>query len=106
VEEDWRERGGSRLGDGEARRGKKKMGGPVMARSSLDPLGLITSLDTLGGEELSQFPMLRLTPSIGVRTSRLKWSSARSGMTFSWKDRTGWIHEIAGKIMTTWLSSE
>jgi hypothetical protein len=77
-----------------------------MLCSSLNPLGLITSSNTLGGEELSQVPMLRLTPSIGVRTSKLKWSSAQSGMTFSWKDRTGWIHEIACKIMTTWFGSE
>jgi hypothetical protein len=43
-----------------------------MLHSSLDPLDLTTSSDTLGGEELSQVPMLRLTPSIGVRTSKLK----------------------------------
>jgi hypothetical protein len=79
---------------------------PVMLRSSLNPLGLTTSSDTLGGEELSQVPVLRLTPSIRVRTSKLKWSSAQSGMTFSWKDRTGWIHKITCKIKTTWLGSE
>jgi hypothetical protein len=79
---------------------------PVMLRSSLNPLGLTTSPDTLGGEELSQVPMLRLTPFLGVRTSILKRSSAQSGMTFSWKDWTGWIHEITCKIMTTWLGSE
>jgi hypothetical protein len=77
-----------------------------MLRSSLNPLGLTTSSHTLGGEELSQVPMLRMTPSIGVRTSKLKRSSAQSEMTFSWKDQTGWIHEIACKIMTTWLGSE
>jgi hypothetical protein len=43
-----------------------------MLRSSLDLLGLTTSSDTLGGEELSQVLMLRLTSSIGVRTSKLK----------------------------------
>jgi hypothetical protein len=43
-------------------------------RSSLDPLGLTTSSDTLGGEELSQVPMLRLIPFIGGRTSKLKQS--------------------------------
>jgi hypothetical protein len=43
-----------------------------MLRSSFNPLGLTTSSDTLGGEELSQVPMLRLTPSIGVRMSKLK----------------------------------
>jgi hypothetical protein len=43
-----------------------------MLCSSLNPLGLTTSSDTLGGEEMSQVPMLRLTPSIGVRTSKLK----------------------------------
>jgi hypothetical protein len=46
-----------------------------MLRSSLDPLRLTTSSDTLGGEELSQVPMLRLTLSIGPRTSKLKQSS-------------------------------
>jgi hypothetical protein len=69
-------------------------------------LGLTTSSDTLGGEELSQVPMLRLTSSIGVRTSKLKRSSVQSGMTFSWKDRTGGIHEITCKIMVTRLRSE
>jgi hypothetical protein len=77
-----------------------------MLHSSFDPLGLTTSSDTLGKEVLSQVPMLRLTPFLGVRTSILKRSSAQSGMTFSWKDRTGGIHEIACKIMTTWLGSE
>jgi hypothetical protein len=43
-----------------------------MLRTSLNPLGLITSSDTLDGEELSQVPMPRLTPSIGVRTSILE----------------------------------
>jgi hypothetical protein len=43
-----------------------------MLSSSLNPLGLTTSSDTLGGEELSQVPMLRLTPSIRVRMSKLK----------------------------------
>jgi hypothetical protein len=56
----------------------------VILRSSLNPLGLTTSSDTLGGEELSQVPMLRLTPSIGVRTSKLKRPMARSEVTFSW----------------------
>jgi hypothetical protein len=46
-----------------------------MLRSSLEPLGLTTSLDTLGGEELSQVSVLRLTLSIGTRTSKLKPSS-------------------------------
>jgi hypothetical protein len=55
-----------------------------MLRSSLDPLGLTTSSDTLGREELSQVPMLRLTPSIGARTSKLKRPLARSEVTFSW----------------------
>jgi hypothetical protein len=54
-----------------------------MLRSSLDRLGLTASTDTLGGEELSQVPMLRLTPSIGVGTSKLKQSLARSEVT-SW----------------------
>jgi hypothetical protein len=48
------------------------------------PLGLTTSSDTLGGGELSQVPMLRLTPSIGARTSKLKQSLTRSKVTFSW----------------------
>jgi hypothetical protein len=56
----------------------------VMLHSSLDPLGLTTSSDTLGGEELSQVPMLRLAPSVGVRTSKLKWLLAWSEVTFSW----------------------
>jgi hypothetical protein len=43
-----------------------------MLRSSLDPLGLTTSSDTLGGEKLSQVPRLRLTLSIEVRTSKRK----------------------------------
>jgi hypothetical protein len=55
-----------------------------MLHSSLDPLDLTTSSDTLGGEELSPVPMLRLTPSIGARTSKLKQSFARSEVTFSW----------------------
>jgi hypothetical protein len=33
----------------------------VRLRSSLDPLGLTSSSDTLGGEELSPDPKLRLT---------------------------------------------
>jgi hypothetical protein len=53
-------------------------------RSSLDPFGLTTSSDTLGGEELSQVLLLRLTPSIGARTSKLKQSLARSEVTLSW----------------------
>jgi hypothetical protein len=79
---------------------------PVMLHSSLNPLGLTTSSDTLGGEELSQVPMLRLTPSLRVRTSKLKRSSTQSGMTLTLKDRTGWIHKIACKLMTTWFGSE
>jgi hypothetical protein len=74
-----------------------------MLHSLLDPLGLTTSSDTLGGEELSQVPMLRLTPSIGARTSKLKQSSMRSEVTFSWIDRIGWIHEGTSEIKTTVL---
>jgi hypothetical protein len=55
-----------------------------MLCTSLNPLGLTTSSDTLGGEELSQVSMLRLTPSIGVRTSKLKRPLTRSEVTFSW----------------------
>jgi hypothetical protein len=55
-----------------------------MLCSSLDPLGMIALSDALGGEELSQVPMLRLTPSIGVRTSKLKRPSVRSEVTYSW----------------------
>jgi hypothetical protein len=58
----------------------------VILHSSLNPLSLTTSTDTLGGEELSQVPMLRLTPSIGVRTFKLKRSLAQSEATFSWID--------------------
>jgi hypothetical protein len=47
-----------------------------MLRSSLDSLGLTTSSTTLGGEELSHVPMLRLTPYIGVGSSKLKQSLA------------------------------
>jgi hypothetical protein len=47
-----------------------------MLRSSLDPLGLTTSSDTLGGGELSEVPTLRLTPSLGARTSKLNQSLA------------------------------
>jgi hypothetical protein len=79
---------------------------PVMLHSSFDPLGLTTSSDTLGKEVLSQVPMLRLTPSNGVRTSKLKKSLAWWKMMFSWIDWTGWLYEIACKIMTTWLGSE
>jgi hypothetical protein len=57
-----------------------------MLRSSLDPLGLTTSLDTLGGEKLCQVLLLRLTLSIGVRTSKLKRSLAQSEVTFPWID--------------------
>jgi hypothetical protein len=72
-----------------------------MLRSSLNPLGLTTSSDTLGGEDLSQVPMLRLTPSIGARTSKLKQSLARSEVT-------SWIAEHDGytkllEIKTTGL---
>jgi hypothetical protein len=74
-----------------------------MLRPSLDSLGLTTSSDTLGGEELSQVPMLRLTPSIGGRTSKLKQSSVRSKVTFSWIDRIGWIHEDTSEIKTIGL---
>jgi hypothetical protein len=74
-----------------------------MLCSSLDPLGLTTSSDTLGGEELSQVPMLRLTPSIGARISKLKQSSVRSEVTFSWIDQIGWIHEGTSEIKTTGL---
>jgi hypothetical protein len=55
-----------------------------MLHSSLNFLGLRTSSDTLGGEELPQVPMLRLTPSIGLRTSKLKRLLARSEVTFYW----------------------
>jgi hypothetical protein len=71
-----------------------------MLRSSLDPLSLTISSDTLGGKELSQVPMLRLTPSIGVRTSKLKRPLVRSEVTFSWIDRIGWIHEGMSEIKT------
>jgi hypothetical protein len=54
-----------------------------MLLSSLDPLSLTTSSDTLGGEELSQVPMLRLTPSNGARTFKLKQLLALSEVTFS-----------------------
>jgi hypothetical protein len=75
---------------------------PVMLHSSLDPLGLTTSSNTLGGEELSQVPMLRLTPFIGVRTSKLKRPSARSEVTFSWIYWTGWYTKLR-EIKTTGL---
>jgi hypothetical protein len=62
-----------------------------MLRSSLEPLGLTTSSDTLGGGELSQVPMLRLTPAIGARTSKLKQPLVRSEMTFPWiSDQDGY----------------
>jgi hypothetical protein len=54
-----------------------------MLRSSVDPLGLTTSSDTLGGGERSQVPMLRLTPFVGVRTSKLKQSLTLLEVTFS-----------------------
>jgi hypothetical protein len=67
---------------------------PVMLRSSLDPLGLTTSSDILGGEKLSQVPLLRLALSIGVRTSKLKWSLVWWKMIFSWIDWIRWLHEV------------
>jgi hypothetical protein len=67
---------------------------PVMVHSSPNPLCLTTSSDTLGGEELSQVPLLRLTLSIGVRTSKLKRSSAWWKMIFAWIDWTRWLHEV------------
>jgi hypothetical protein len=55
-------------------------------------LGLTTSSGTLSGEELSQVLMLRLTPSIGVRTSKLKRSSVRLEVTFSWiEEQDGYV---------------
>jgi hypothetical protein len=73
-----------------------------MLRSSLNPLGLTTSSDTLGGEELSQIPMLRLTPSIGARTSKLKRPLAQSEVTFSWiAEKDGYTK--SREIKTTWL---
>jgi hypothetical protein len=73
-----------------------------MLRSSLDLLSVTTSLDTLGGEELSQVPMLTLTPSIGVGTSKLKRSSVRSEVTFSWIEvQDGYI--MSREIKTTGL---
>jgi hypothetical protein len=75
---------------------------PVMLRSSLDPLSLTTSSDTLGGEELSQVPMLRLTPSIGVRTSKQKQPLVRSEVSFSWIDWTVWYTKSC-EIKTTGL---
>jgi hypothetical protein len=68
-----------------------------MLHSSLDLLGLTTSSDTLGGEELSQVPMLRLAPSVGVRTSKLKQPLMRLEVTFSWiAEQDGYTksHEI------------
>jgi hypothetical protein len=38
-------------------------------------------------------------------TSRLKQSLARVEMTFFWMDRTGWVHKVAGELITTWLKS-
>jgi hypothetical protein len=74
----------------------------VMLCSSLNPLGLTTSSDTLGGEKLSQVPMLRLTPSIGVRTSKLKRPLARSEVTFSWMaEQDGYMKSC--EIKTTGL---
>jgi hypothetical protein len=73
-----------------------------MLCSSLNPLGLTTSSDTLGGEELSQVPMLRLTPSIGVRTSKLKRPLARSKVAFSWiAEQDGYMKSC--EIKTTGL---
>jgi hypothetical protein len=39
-------------------------------------------------------------------TSRLKWALVRVEMTFSWIDRTKWVHEVACEIIMTWLRSE
>jgi hypothetical protein len=76
-----------------------------MLRSSLDPLGLTTSSDTLGGGELSQVPMLRQTPAIGARTSKLKQPLARSEVTFSWIAEQ-MVHEVAYEIIMIWLGTE
>jgi hypothetical protein len=77
-----------------------------MLRSSLDPLGLTTSSDTLGGEELPQVPMLRLTPSIGTRTSKLKQSLVRSdaiGGDLLLDRLNKMVHEGTSEIKTTVL---
>jgi hypothetical protein len=73
-----------------------------MLRSSLDHLSLTTSSDTLGGGEMSEVPMLRLTPSIGARTSKLKQSLTRSMVTFPWiVEHDGYMK--SREIKTTWL---
>jgi hypothetical protein len=64
-----------------------------MLCSSLDFLDLTTSSNTLGGEEPSQVPMLRLTPSIGLRTSKLKVGMIRGDLLLD--SSTGWLHEVA-----------
>jgi hypothetical protein len=50
----------------------------------------------------TQVPMLRLTPSIGVRTSKLKQPLVRSEVAFSWIDWTGWYTK-SREIKTTGL---
>jgi hypothetical protein len=52
--------------------------------SSHGLLGLVTQADVRNEKELHQLPMSRMTSPIGVRTSKLNRSSARSKMTFSW----------------------
>jgi hypothetical protein len=60
-----------------------------------------TSSGTLGGEELSQVSMLRLTSSIGARTSKLKQSLARSEVTSCIVEQDGYAK--SREIKTTWL---
>jgi hypothetical protein len=77
----------------------------VMLRSSLDPLSLTTSSDTLGGEKSSQVPLPWLTLSIGVRTFKLKQSSAQWKMIFYRIDWTGWLNEVTWD-QNNWAWSE
>jgi hypothetical protein len=43
--------------------------------------------------------------SYWCETSRSKWALAWVEMTFSWMDRTRWVHEVACELITTWLKS-
>jgi hypothetical protein len=38
-------------------------------------------------------------------TSRLKCAMVQGELTFSWINQAGWVHEVVGGIIKTWLGS-
>jgi hypothetical protein len=38
-------------------------------------------------------------------TSRLKCAMVQGELTFSWINQAGWVHEVVGGIIKTWLRS-